>query len=130
MNSVFEPIRLCVPPKAEYSLVIRTALGGVGVIHNLDIDRMDDLMAAADECVDLLLHQPWLPKAIEMACSETEDGLEVRFYGDWAEENKCGKAVDTQMSLAVLNTLIAHVAFETDEYGVKGIRLRQPLTHF
>ena len=125
-----QSIRLSVPAKAEYALVIRTALGGIGVIHNLDIDRMDDLLAAADECVDLLIHQTREGLAIDMTCLEDEKGLKVHFELIWGEKKREGGEVDAQMSQAVLSTLIACVNIETDEYGVKGITLLQSPCRF
>lgn len=120
-----QSIRLSVPAKAEYALVIRTALGGVGVIADLDIDRMDDLLAASDECVDLLIHQPREGKTLEMTCLEEEKGLKVCFEIVWGEGTRENPGADMQMSRAVLNTLIADVRLESDEYGVKGITLLQ-----
>ena len=38
-------------------LVIRTALGGLALVNDLDLDTLDDLRQAADEACDCLMHQ-------------------------------------------------------------------------
>jgi hypothetical protein len=124
-----KPICISVPAEAEYAIVIRMALGGIGLVHNLDIDQVDDLMAAADESMDLLLNQPRMAKTVEMTCSEQETGLMVQFTVVWADKCREGQAADVPMSRAVLSTLIAHVQLQSDDYGVKGISLLQPLCH-
>ena len=50
-------VLLRVPGDRQYPLAIRTALGGVAILKDLDADTLDDLRMAADEMCDCLQHQ-------------------------------------------------------------------------
>ena len=68
-------ISLRVPGKREYALVIRTALGGVAVLKDLNVDALDDLRAAADEACDCLLHQGRAVSAVQVRVQDGGDML-------------------------------------------------------
>lgn len=51
-----ERVTLTVPALQAYVLVIRTALGGLALVNDLDLDTLDDLRQAADEACDCLMH--------------------------------------------------------------------------
>ena len=61
-----QEISLRVPGEMAYALVIRTALGGVAILKDLNVDQMDDLRAAADEACDCLLHQGRAVSAVQV----------------------------------------------------------------
>ena len=59
-----EHVTLTVPALQAYVLVIRTALGGLALVNDLDMDTLEDLRQAADEACDYLMHQgapAWQP---------------------------------------------------------------------
>ena len=56
-----ENVVLTVPAQRAYLLVIRTALGGVALVNDLDVDTLDDLRQAADEACDCLMHRRYAP---------------------------------------------------------------------
>ena len=121
-------ITLRVPGERAYALVIRTALGGVAILKDLDVDAMDDLRTAADEACDCLLHQG---RPVESLCVTVHDGegqltvsLESSFSGAKTGED-C--AENTAISQAVLETLVPHVALSLTPCGcVRRIDLTMP----
>ncbi|MBR4080217.1 MAG: hypothetical protein IKK21_00320 [Clostridia bacterium] len=121
-------IELRVPGRQEYALVIRTALGGVAILKDLDVGTLDDLRMAADEACDCLLHQGLDVKNIDVAVSDEDTHLTVTLSAlfDCGCDALRGKG-QTELSQAVLETLAPEVSFETTPGGcVKSIRLRLP----
>lgn len=102
-------ITLRVPGKQEYVLVIRTALGGVAVLKDLNVDTLDDLRMAADEACDCLLHQGRPVSAIQLDVKDCGESLMVSLEADF--EGDCLEACEdmTAVSKAVLETLVPHV---------------------
>lgn len=130
MNGVSAPldkIVLTVPGDPDYGIVLRMALGGVGVINNLDIDRMDDLMLACDECVDLLTHQTYAAATITLSACVDEDCLKTEFNVAFSETISGFAAPPPDISRAILETLMSKVIIETNSFGVCAIVLYQPL---
>lgn len=120
-------ITLRIPARQENVLVIRTALGGAGLLMGLDIDRLDDLRTAADEACDYLLNQPRQARTLEMACRMADGVMETVFTAQWSGESQTGGRVDHLMARGILETLIPRVAFEEDARGVYQIRLGLPV---
>ena len=102
-------ISLLVPGKQEYVLVIRTALGGVAVLKDLNVDMLDDLRMAADEACDCLLHQGRPVSALSLTVHGEGSDLTVSLEADF--EGECREECEdfTAISKAVLETLIPHV---------------------
>ncbi len=121
-----EEICLQVPGAGAYALVIRTMLGGVALLKGLDAGTLDDLRDAANECCDCLLHQGRRCANLVVTVREEERQLLVRFGGEWAEVDG-PRWNETELSQAVLETLVPQVEMETDDAGrVTAISLRFP----
>lgn len=120
-------ILLTIPARREEVLVIRTALGGAGLLMGLDIDRLDDLRTAADEACDYLMNQKRRAQRLQMVCRMTGDVMETEFTALWAGNEQQPEGADQEMAQAILETLIPHVTFEGDDQGVCLIRLGLPV---
>jgi hypothetical protein len=110
-------ISLTVPGKREYALVIRTALGGVAILKDLDVDAMDDLRTAADEACDCLLHQGRPVERLTLSVRDAGDRLQVSLEADFSGDKSEDCADMTAISKAVLETLIPQVALSTAPCG-------------
>lgn len=120
-----QEITLRVPGQREYALVLRTALGGVALLKDLDAGALDDLRNASDEAVDCLLHQGRRVEWLTLTVQDCGDALNVCLCADFCGES--GEPVDaqeTEVSRAVLETLIPQVDMRTSDCGcVEGIAL-------
>ena len=117
---------LRVPGERAYTLVIRTMLGGVAMLKDLDLDAMDDLRVAADEACDCLLNQGASVRWLELSVRE-EDGLLTVSLEAEADEPATGAAGDPETSRAVLETLIPRVGLTCVEGGfIRRIDLTLP----
>ena len=111
-------ISLRVPGKREYALVIRTALGGVAVLRDLNVDALDDLRAAADEACDCLLHQGRPVETLSVDVYDEKDSLTVTLAAEFIGDHCMEPCEDiTPISQAVLETLIPHVKLTQCECG-------------
>lgn len=81
-------VLLRVPGDRQYALAIRTALGGVAILKDLDADTLDDLRMAADEMCDCLLHQGRTVDHLEVAVYDEGDYLKVAISACYGEK-KC-----------------------------------------
>lgn len=102
---------LRVPGDQAYALVIRTALGGVAFLKNLDVDAMDDLRTAADEACDCLLHQGRAVEALEVGVFDGGKRLTVSLRAKFTGAKRADCAEDTAVSQAILETLVPEVSF-------------------
>ncbi len=102
-------ISLRVPGAREFALVIRTALGGVAVLKDLNVGAMDDLRTAADEACDCLLHQGRPVESIEMTVRDGGERLTVSLEARFAGDKRTDCTDRTAVSQAVLETLIPEV---------------------
>ena len=107
-------ILLTMPADREFVLLARMAVSGLGMLAGLDVDLIDDLRTATDECCDCLLHQP--VKA---------DRLELRARVDAGRLYCCLNAVrsdgpsdlpvsDLEITRGVLETLMPDVSLQCD----------------
>ena len=120
-------ISLRVPGKQEYVLVIRTALGGVAVIKDLNVDALDDLRMATDEACDCLLHQGRRVASISLSVSDLGKSLTVSLEADF--EDECQEACEdiSAMCRAVLETLVPQVEMSRCACGyIKRIDMTLP----
>lgn len=102
-------ISLRVPGDRAYALVIRTMLGGVAILKDLDMDDLDDLRIAMDEACYCLLNQGipvrWLTATVKGEGAELTVSLEADM-----DDNGAGAAPDdVAMTRAVLETLMPQV---------------------
>lgn len=119
-------ISLRVPGEQAYALVIRTMLGGVAILKDLDVDNLDDLRTAADEACDCLLHQGAPVRALELSVRDAGKALTVSLNADMDGEDGPFTG-DAEMTRAVLETLIPQVALEVTAAGcIRRIDLTMP----
>lgn len=120
-------INVTIPARRDDVLVIRTALGGCGLLMGLDIDRLDDLRTAADEACDYLLNQGRRAQRLQMTCRLKDQVMETEFTAHWDGESQNALGADQDLAQAILETLIPQVTFEEDGQGVYRIRLGLPV---
>lgn len=120
-------IMLRVPGDQAYALVIRTMLGGVAILKDLDVDAMDDLRTAADEACDCLLNQGVPARAVELRVRDGGKTLTVSLEADLDEGAAQPAPADADMTRAVLETLIPRVTLSRTEAGcIRRIDLTLP----
>lgn len=124
-------ISLRVPGERAYALVVRTALGGVAVLKDLDVDALDDLRMAADEAWDCLLHQGRCVKSVQVSVHDGGSlltvSLEAEFSGETSADCADTTSNMTALSRAVLETLIPKVELFSQPCGcVRRIDLTLP----
>lgn len=108
---------LRVPGESQYALALRTALGGMAILKDLDADTLDDLRMATDEMCDCLLHQGRKVKHLDMAVYDEGNQLKVALSACYGEEAcACEQAEqaeqeedETEITRAVLQTLASEV---------------------
>lgn len=102
---------LRVPGESQYALALRTALGGMAILKDLDADTLDDLRMATDEMCDCLLHQGRKVKHLDMAVYDEGNQLKVALSACYGEEAcACEQEEDeTEITRAVLQTLASEV---------------------
>ena len=120
-------ITLRVPGERAYALVIRTMLGGVAILKDLDMDAMDDLRTAADEACDCLLNQGAPARWLELTVRDEGRSLVVSLEADMDESVTGPAAGDADVTRAVLETLIPQVALSANRAGfIRRIDLTLP----
>jgi len=121
-------IELRVPGRQEYALVIRTALGGVAILKDLDVGTLDDLRMAADEACDCLLHQGLQVDTLKVTVADEDKHLAVTLSALFdCDCDVLARETNTELSQAVLETLAPEVHFEKAASGcVKSICLKLP----
>ena len=127
MEQTRQEISLRVPGEMAYALVIRTALGGVAILKDLNVDQMDDLRTAADEACDCLLHQGRPVTAINVHVTDKGEKLTVSLEAEFTGCRQGDCANQTAISKAVLETLIPQVELKVAECGcIQRIDLTMP----
>ena len=107
-----ENVVLTVPAQRAYLLVIRTALGGVALVNDLDVDTLDDLRQAADEACDCLMHQGAPAHTLRMESRTADTHLLVTLFASLDEvPGICPAPGELALSQAVLETLVPEVRF-------------------
>lgn len=118
---------LKLPADKEFVLLARMTLSGLGMIAGLDVDLIDDLRTAIDECFDCLLHQPIRAQAMEMR-ARVENG---RLYCCLNAVRSGGSSdlpqSDLEITRGVLETLMPDVTLQCDACGVGSIGFSLPV---
>lgn len=117
MQKNMPPISLRVPGEKEYALVIRTALSGLAVLMDFDMDALDDLRMAADECLECLLSQGRKVGAVQMEAERCEDAMRLTMTAEFASPAAQGSAQELEITSSVLETLARQVDIISDEGG-------------
>ncbi|MBQ8554980.1 MAG: hypothetical protein IJ438_03800 [Clostridia bacterium] len=110
-------IILRVPGQEAYGLVLRTALGGVAILKDLDAGTLDDLRNASDEACDCLLHQGCRAEWLELAVLDGGTSLDIRLSANFAESCDAPNEDENDVSRAVLETLVSRVEMEHTACG-------------
>ena len=105
-----EEIVLTVPAQQAYVLVIRTALGGVALVNDLDVDTLDDLRQAADDACDLLMHQGASATCLRLEARCQGAQLCVTLAAQLEGSAPAPSPEETELSRAVLETLAPQVS--------------------
>lgn len=111
------PISLRVPGEREYALVIRTALSGLAVLMDFDMDALDDLRMAADECLECLLGQGRKVGAVQVEANRCEDAMRLTMAAEFASPAVQGSTEEMEITASVLETLARQVEIVSDEGG-------------
>ena len=114
-------IFLSLPADREFVLLARMAISGLGMLAGLDVDLIDDLRTATDECCDCLLHQPVRAERLELR-ARVQDG---RLYCCMNAVRSNGPSdlpqSDLDVTRGVLETLMPDVSLQCDACGVGSI---------
>lgn len=120
-------VRLTIPAEKAYVPVATLALSGLGMMAGLDVDLLGDLRTVTSECLDCLMHQAGMPRAITICAGVEEGRLHVCFASEErdrvGEENPLGLDV----TRGVLETLMPEVCLLTDDDGVHQIECSMPV---
>ncbi|NLI21180.1 MAG: hypothetical protein GX418_06500 [Clostridiales bacterium] len=120
-------IMLSLPADRDFVLLARMALSGLGMLAGLDVDLIDDLRTATDECCDCLLHQPMRADRLELR-ARVEDG---RLYCCLNAVRGAGASdlpqSDLEITRGVLETLMPDVSLQCDACGVGSIGFSLPV---
>ena len=120
-------ILLTMPADREFVLLARMAVSGLGMLAGLDVDLIDDLRTATDECCDCLLHQPVRAERLELR-ARVQDG---RLYCCMNAIRSNGPSdlpqSDLDVTRGVLETLMPEVSLQCDACGVGSIGFSLPV---
>ena len=120
-------IMLSLPADKDFVLLARMALSGLGMLAGLDVDLIDDLRTATDECCDCLLHQPVRADRLELR-ARVENG---RLYCCLNALRNGGTSdlpqSDLEITRGVLETLMPDVSLQCDACGVGSIGFSLPV---
>lgn len=119
-------LTMTVPAQAEWALVLRSALNGVGVLANLSVDMISDLRTACDEAFDLLTHQARSVESIQLSCQLQEDKLQVWLKASRKQTMQECHPVDPEVAHLIIGTLVTEVHLEGDSCGIYGVHMSLP----
>lgn len=111
------PVSLRVPGEREYALVVRTALSGLAVLMDFDMDALDDLRMAADECLECLLGQGRKVGAVQVEAKRSEEMMNLTMTAEFVSPAVQGDAQELELTSSVLETLARQVDIVSDEGG-------------
>ena len=118
---------LSLPADKEHVLLARMALSGLGMLAGLDVDLIDDLRTAVDECFDCLLHQPIRTDRVEMHARVENGRLYCCLNALRAGGSSDLPQSDLDVTRGVLETLMPDVSLQCDACGVGSIGFSLPV---
>lgn len=122
-----ERVTLTVPALHAYVLVIRTALGGLALVNDLDLDTLDDLRQAADEACDCLMHQGAPARSLRLEAWSEGGKLRVALQAELDGKGGESSPEELELSKVVLETLIPEVSLRARADGlVERVELAVP----
>lgn len=113
-----ERVTLTVPALQAYVLVIRTALGGLALVNDLDVDTLEDLRQAADEACDYLMHQGAPASSLHLEAWSEANKLCVTLQAELDGEGAGHPDDELELSKAILETLIPEVTLKARPDGL------------
>lgn len=120
-------VRLTIPARQDYALVASMTLCGLGMAAGLDMDLLGDLRTVTCESMDCLLHQAGRPEWIEVRACVKDGRLCVGFHALSRLRTQEEDALDLDITLGILETLMPQVRLEEDGDGVYGIECSMPV---
>ncbi|MEA4999425.1 MAG: hypothetical protein VB087_08575 [Candidatus Limiplasma sp.] len=120
-------IFLSLPADREFVLLARMAISGLGMLAGLDVDLIDDLRTATDECCDCLLHQPLAADRLELKASMHSGRLHCCLNAIRSQGQSDLPMNDLEITRGVLETLMPDVTLECDSCGVGSIGFSLPV---
>lgn len=123
MNSMI----LTVPPGNEWSLVVRTTLGAVGVMANLTLDMVDDLRSAVEEAFELVTHQERQVENVSLIVKIEEGYIHITLEAQRAQNSQACARIDPEVAQLIIGTLVTDVKLEGDKCGIYTVRMSLPV---
>ena len=120
-------VTLSLPADRDFVLLARMVLSGLGMLAGLDVDLIDDLRTATDECCDCLLHQPVRADRLELRARVDEGRLYCCLNAVRSGGESDLPVNDLEITRGVLETLMPDVSLECDACGVGSIGFSLPL---
>lgn len=127
ISSSHEAVSITVPARREDTLIVSMALSGLGMMSGLDVNQLGDLRTVTCECFDCLCHQAGKPALIRTEASVKNSRFVVSFEALEREHAKTSDTLDTDITRAVLETLMPSVSLSADAEGVYSILCSMPL---
>lgn len=122
-----DEIVLNLPADRDFVLLARMVVSGLGMLAGLDVDLIDDLRTATDECCDCLLHQPIRAERLELRARVQN----ARLYCCMNAVRSGGPSdlpqSDLEITRGVLETLMPDVNLQCDACGVGSIGFSLPV---
>ena len=118
---------LTVPPSLEWSLVVRTSLGAVGVMANLSLEVIDDLRSAVEEAFELVTHQERQVVKVVLSCKIEEGMLHITLDALRAPDAQACDMMDPEVAQLIIGTLVTDVNLEGDQCGIYTVRMSLPV---
>lgn len=120
-------ISISLPADRDFVLLARMAISGLGMLAGMDVDLIDDLRTATDECCDCLLHQPVKADRLEMRARVDAGRLYCCLHAVRSEGLSDLPVGDLEITRGVLETLMPDVSLECDSCGVGSIGFSLPV---
>ncbi len=118
---------LTVPPNHEWSLVVRTSLGAVGVMANLSMEVIDDLRTAVEEAFELVTHQERQVERVVLSCKMEEGNILITLEAQRAPDAQACDMMDPEVAQLIIGTLVTDVKLEGDKCGIYTVRMSLPI---
>ena len=122
-----DEIVLSLPADRDFVLLARMVVSGLGMLAGLDVDLIDDLRTATDECCDCLLHQPIRAERLELRARVDGGRLYCCLNAVRAGGPSDLPVSDLEITRGVLETLMPDVTLECDSCGVGSIGFSLPV---
>ena len=122
-----EEIILSFPANHDFVMLARMAISGLGMIAGLDVDLIDDLRTATEECCDCLLHQPIRTERLELRARMDGGRLYCCLNAVRSDGESDLPQGDLEITRGVLETLMPDVTLQCDTCGVGSIGFSLPV---